>query len=66
MYFLYQKKIRTKLNFKPVLQFGSNNRVLTIQLFGPNYSNSSNSIWNQKMNEYEYQIPLFGPNYSNS
>ena len=40
------KKILTKLNFKPILQFGSNNRVLTIQLFGPNYSNSSNSIRN--------------------
>ena len=46
MYFLYQKQIITKLNFKPILKFQSNNRVLTIQLFGPNYSNSSNSIQN--------------------
>ena len=44
MYFLYKKQILTKWNFNPILQFGSDNRILTIQLFSPNYSNSSNSI----------------------
>ena len=69
MYFLYQKKILTKLNFKPILQFGSNNRVLTIQLFSPNYLNSLNSIRNPENEQIRILntwIPLFISNYSNN
>ena len=44
MYFPYKIKILTKWNLNPILFFGSDNWILTIQLFGPNYSNSSNSI----------------------
>ena len=40
MYFLYQKQILTKWNFNPMLKFGPDIWILTIQLFGPNYSNS--------------------------
>ena len=64
MYFLYKKQILIKWNFNPILQIGSDNWILTIQLFGPNYSNSSNTI-RKPENEWIW-IPLFGPNYSNS
>ncbi len=58
MYFLYKKQILTKLNFKPILQFGSNNRVLTIQLFGLTIRIVRIVFRTQKMNEYEYEYRI--------
>ena len=43
--FCTKNKFLQKCNFLLVLQFLLESFLLAIHLFGPNYSNNSNSIW---------------------
>ena len=53
--FCTKNKLLQKCNFLLILQFWLENSLLTIQLFGPNYSNNSNSI--QKPENERIWIP---------